>query len=73
MPLFAKVAKAVLCVPASSVPSERVFSKTGYLVNKQRSALKSKHVDMLVFRNKNWDIFFSANHVYLLKRMVYLI
>lgn len=52
---LAKVAKALLCIHYTSVPkqrykslvpSERVFSKAGYLINKQRSALKSKNAHM---------------------------
>ena len=54
MPILAKVAKGTLCVPGSSAPSERVFSKAGQLLNKRRAALKSKSVDMLVFLNKNY-------------------
>ena len=53
MSLLANLAKSVLCLPASSVPSARVFSKAGYLINKRRSALKKGHVNMLIFFNKN--------------------
>ena len=55
MPILAQVARAILCVPGSSVPSERVFSKAGELLNKRRSSLKNKHVDMLLFLNKNFS------------------
>ena len=54
MPILAKVTKAILCVPGSSVPSERVFSKAGQLLNKKRAALKSKSVDVLMFLNRNY-------------------
>ena len=54
MPNLAKLGKSVLCIPATSVPSERVFRKAGHLLNK-RCSLKSKNVDMLVFLNKNYN------------------
>lgn len=52
-PLLANVAKYYLCIPATSVPSERVFSKAGQVVNDRRASIKPKHVDYLVFLNKN--------------------
>lgn len=47
------VVKQYACIPATSVPSEQVFSKAGDLVRKKRSALSHKHVDLLLFLNKN--------------------
>ena len=52
-PLLAKVARNLLCIPATSVPSERVFSTAGDIVTQQRSSIKPKHVDMLIFLKKN--------------------
>jgi zinc finger BED domain-containing protein 1 (E3 SUMO-protein ligase ZBED1) len=46
-------AKQVLCIPASSVPSERVFSAAGLLINRLRCRLSSEHVDMLLFLYKS--------------------
>ena len=60
MPILAEVARAILCVPGSSVPSERVFSKSGQLLNKKRASLKSKNVDMLIFLNKNYPFKHSS-------------
>lgn len=57
--ILSEVAKPILCVPGSSVPSERVFSKAGQILNKRRASLKSKHVDMLVTLNKNYSFKFS--------------
>ena len=54
-PNVAKIAKQYLCVPASSVPSERVFSLCGCIVNKKRASLAPENVDMLVFLNKNYQ------------------
>ena len=50
---LAKLARCLLGIPATSVPSERVFSTAGDIVTQSRSRLKSKHVDMLIFLKKN--------------------
>ena len=47
------VAQRLLCMPATSTSSERIFSKAGLTVTKLRSCLKPKHVDALLFLNKN--------------------
>ncbi|XP_039535814.1 E3 SUMO-protein ligase ZBED1-like [Pimephales promelas] len=52
-PSLARVAKRLLCIPATSTPSERIFSKAGFIVNKARSCLLPKNVDMLVFLAHN--------------------
>ncbi len=52
-PGLAKLALKYLCITASSVPSERLFSKAGELVSHRRSCLKPKNVDMLLFLNQN--------------------
>ena len=52
-PMLFPLAKALLCIPATSVPSERVFSTAGDIVTQSRAALKAKHVDMLIFLKKN--------------------
>ncbi|KAK0150377.1 Zinc finger BED domain-containing protein 1 [Merluccius polli] len=55
-PVLSKVAKRFLCIPGTSVSSERVFSSAGDIVTAQRSVLKSEHVDQLVFLHKNLKI-----------------
>ena len=50
---LSSVAQRLLCMPATSTSSERIFSKAGLTVTKLRSCLKPKHVDVLVFLNKN--------------------
>lgn len=52
-PALAVLAQRYLSIPATSVPSERVFSAAGLVVNKQRSSLKTDNVDKLIFLNKN--------------------
>jgi len=50
------VAHKFLGVTATSVASERVFSKTGYIVSDRRAVLKPSKVQQLTFLNCNWDI-----------------
>ncbi|QQP39600.1 zinc finger BED domain-containing protein 1 [Caligus rogercresseyi] len=45
--------KRYLCVPGTSVPSERIFSAANLTVNRLRTRLTPEHVDMLIFLNKN--------------------
>lgn len=56
-PNLSKVAKKFMSIPATSVPSERVFSLAGLIVNKQRSTLNPNNVDKLVFLNKNYNYY----------------
>ena len=49
LPMIASVVKQILCVPATSTPSERPFSKAGNLITKKRAQLKSSKVDMALF------------------------
>ena len=51
-PNLAKLAKRFLCVPATSVPAEQVFSVAGEIVNTKRASLKAENVDLLIL-NKN--------------------
>ncbi len=52
-PTLACVAKRHLCIPATSVPAERVFSTAGLIINHKRSSLLPENADMLIFLNKN--------------------
>jgi hypothetical protein len=45
-----------LCIPATSVASERIFSTAGDLVTAQRSCLSGDQVDRLIFLKKNLDM-----------------
>lgn len=55
-PLLARQAKRYLCVPGTSVPSERVFSTAGDIITAKRSCLTSEHVDQLLFLQKNLTV-----------------
>lgn len=46
------LAHKYLCVPATSVPSEEIFSKAGYILNERRNRLKGSKVDKLIFLKK---------------------
>uniref|UniRef100_A0A1A7ZCN3 HAT C-terminal dimerisation domain-containing protein n=1 Tax=Nothobranchius furzeri TaxID=105023 RepID=A0A1A7ZCN3_NOTFU len=48
-PSLASLAKSYLCVPATSTPSERLFSSAGNIVSKKRTSLSPEHIDMLTF------------------------
>eukprot|EP00117_Sycon_ciliatum_P005371 scpid60508/ scgid5098/ Zinc finger BED domain-containing protein 1; Putative Ac-like transposable element; dREF homolog len=52
-PHVAEVARRYLSASATSVPSERVFSSAGLLVNKLRCRLSPAHVDAVIFLNMN--------------------
>lgn len=52
-PRVAQVARSVLAIPATSVPSERIFSSAGLLVTKLRNRLSPDLVDKIVFLRKN--------------------
>ena len=51
--VLSKLAGKLLCIPATSIPSERLFSSAGTIVNKKRASLSPNNVDMLTFLCKN--------------------
>ena len=52
-PLMANMARKYLCIPATSTPSERMFSTAGNVVTNLRTLLKPHKVNMLVFLAMN--------------------
>ena len=52
-PALAVVAKSYLAAPATSTPSESLFSAAGSIVSKKRASLTKEHVDMLTFLHSN--------------------
>lgn len=54
-PRISKYAKQILCIPATSTPSERLFSIAGQTLNKRRSALKPEKLDKLLFIKYNYS------------------
>lgn len=55
-PLLAQIAKKYLCITATSVPSERVFSVGGNILTKGRYNLSDEHVEQLIFLTKNKNL-----------------
>ena len=53
-PMLAKLAKQFLCIPATSAPSERIFSAAGNVLTKKRNRLKPDMASVLVFLHKSW-------------------
>ena len=50
IPLLKNVAKRLLSIPATSVPSQKIFSTSGLIVSKLRTSLNPENVKIL---NKN--------------------
>ena len=46
-PTLSKIARVLLCVPATSVPSESLLSISGIIKNDQRNRLKPDILEML--------------------------
>ena len=53
-PVLYKLALKYLCIPATSVSSERVFSTAGDIVTASRSCLSTENVNMLLFLGKKF-------------------
>ncbi|KAI2660035.1 E3 SUMO-protein ligase ZBED1 [Labeo rohita] len=53
-PKLSRVAKRFHSIPSTSMPSERIFSKAGFIANKSRSALFPTNVNKLVFLAHNF-------------------
>lgn len=53
LPHLARIAKKFLCIPATSVPSERLFSASGHIASPLRALLKPEKVNMLTFLHFN--------------------
>ena len=52
-PNVALQAQKLLCVPATSLPCERLFSAAGILVDRRRSSLRPDHVQQMLCL-QNW-------------------
>ena len=52
-PTLNQLALRYLCIPATSVPSERVFSIAGHVANEKRACLLPETVNMMAFLAEN--------------------
>lgn len=52
-PRLYDVVKKHFCIPATSTPSERIFSKAGHVVTDRRNRLDGQKVRMILFLNAN--------------------
>ena len=55
LPLLATIERKYLCIPSTSVPSERAFSAAGNIVNAKCSCLLPENTDMLTFLSHHLD------------------
>ena len=51
--LVAEIARRLLAIPATSVPSERLFSKAGDVITKKRNRLDPTKADRVIFLMEN--------------------
>jgi hypothetical protein len=56
LPLMSQLARRLLCIPATSAPSERVFSVAGLTISKKRNKLTPQHANELIFLHNSWDV-----------------
>lgn len=56
LPLMSILARQILCIPATSAPSERVFSMAGLTITKLRASLSSDNAGNLIFLHDTWNI-----------------
>ena len=50
------IARRLLCVPATSAPSERVFSVAGLTISKCRTSVQPQHASELIFLHDSWPL-----------------
>jgi len=59
-PLITQMARDYMAIPATSAPSERVFSVTGNLITKKRTKILSENV-RYVLCLRSWGILVDAD------------
>lgn len=56
LPTLSQIAKRLLCIPATSAPSERVFSAAGLTIANDRASLMPDHAADMIFLRMSWDL-----------------
>lgn len=55
-PVIAEMARSVLCIPATSVPSERVFSDSGNIITEKRARTQPELAQALIYLYENQEV-----------------
>lgn len=55
LPEMHELAMKYVCIPYTSVSSERVFSKAGQLTKSRRKRMHPKHLDYTIFLNSQYQ------------------
>ncbi len=55
-PIISIIAKGLLCIPATSASSERLFSTAGLTIAADRARLLPDNAALLIFLHENWTI-----------------
>ena len=64
-PIISQLARRLLCIPATSAPSERLFSDAGLTIAKDRANLLPEMAASIIFLQDAWDVaeeFLMRNH-----------
>lgn len=61
-PELSRLARIFLAIPATSVPSEQLFSTAGDVLTKKRNRLASDSMEAQVFVYKNYDLINDQSH-----------
>jgi hypothetical protein len=55
-PILSILARMILCIPATSAPSERTFSAAGLTISNDRCNLLPQHSESAIFLRGNWKL-----------------
>ncbi len=61
-PYLSILARRILCIPATSAPSERIFSVAGRTISNERAKLLPENADMMVFLHDAYKLFPDLFH-----------